>query len=839
MTRTSGTIWVRSASGKRHPFLRGMVTHDLILRGLSFDEAYAAARALRDRIAHREEVSTSELEELIERQIEEMIPAERLARLEPRERHRRELRVIYHGEPQPFSRGLLARSIHAAGVDLDRGYRLVTRLQGELRREGLEVIESEEIARRVGDLLERLEDAETASRYRLVRSIRRLPQPLVLYLGGATGTGKSTLALDLAPLLRIYRINATDTIRQVMRMVFAPAILPALHHSSYELPRRERPWRYREDRRQPDTEEFEERLVEEMEEQATRVCVGVRAVVERAVMENMSVLVEGVHLVPPLVPFPDLEGTAYQVSLLLTTLDEEAHRARFLARGRREGRGADRYLDHFGSIRRLQDHMIEQAEAHGVQLLETTDRDTTLDRALRMVTTLLEQEVPELRGGPPEPGGEPVPALLLFIDGLGDRPVRALSGRTPLEAARLPTFDRLAREGRLGLGDAVEPGTVPDTAAGSLALFGQSPRAIRRGPVEALGAGIELAPGDVALRGNFATLDAEGRIVDRRAGRIREDTEELAAALDGMPLSPGGSSRGAGEWADYTVRVRMGTEHRLAVVLKGGGLSPAIAGSDPGDGAPPGPPLTPRAIDPAETEAVHTARLLAAFEERARQVLDRHPVNRRRRERGLPAANAVLTRGAGRIHRLLRLEAGGVPLRIACISGDRTVLGLASWLGAETRTAPGMTANLDTDLELKFREAAEALRSKHLVVVHLKGADIAAHDCRPDQKVAFLEAVDRRLAELLDEWGERTSAEEARPLQVAVASDHATLSESGQHSADPVPVLIWGDGIEADDAGRFTEREAAEGGLGRFPLQGLLSRLFRSDPHREPVADAP
>lgn len=835
MTRKTGTIWVRTTSGTRHPFLRGMVTHDLMLRGLSFDEAYAAARALRDRIAPRREIASSELEDLIEKQLEEMLPQERLARLEPQERARRELRVIYHGEPQPFSRGLLARSIHAAGIDLDRAYRLVSRLQGDLRREEVGVVESEEIARRVGDLLERFEDAETAARYRLVRSIRRLPRPLVIYLGGATGTGKSTLALDLAPLLRIYRINATDTIRQVMRMVFSPVILPALHHSSYELPRRRRPWNRRADGRLPETEDFEERLIEEFEEQATRVCVGVRAVVERAVIENMSVMVEGVHLAPPLVPFGDLEGAAYQISLLLTTLDEEAHRARFLARGRREGRGADRYLEHFGAIRRLQERMIDQAELQGVQLLETTDRDTTLDRALRRVTTLLEQEAPELRSGPPAPGQEPVPTLLLFIDGLADRPVRALSGRTPLEAARLPTFDRLAREGRTGLADPVEPGVVPDTAAGSLALFGQSPRAIRRGPVEALGAGIELAPGDVALRGNFATLDEEGRLVDRRAGRIREGTEELAEALDRLVLpdragqgrragaSGSGAGRGAGsEWAGYTVRVRMGTEHRLAVVLQGEDLSPAIAGSDPGDGAPPGPPLRPRAIDPAEASAVRTARLLAAFEERARQVLARHPVNRRRREAGLPPANAVLTRGAGRIHRLLRLEAGGVPLDIACISGDRTVLGLASWLGAETRTAPEMTANLDTDLALKFREAGEALEGNHLVVVHLKGADIAAHDTRPDQKVAYLESVDRCLGGLLETWGDR-------PLQVAIASDHATLSESGQHSADPVPVLVWTAGAEPGGSEQFTERDAAEGDLGRFPLQGLISRLFRPE----------
>lgn len=811
MTQRPTTPLVVTSSGARRPFLRGMVTHELLRRGLGFDEAYAAARAVRSRIAGREEISTRELEALIDAELAEMLPEERLAGLAPRSGLRRELAVRYHGELQPFSRGLLARSLHAAGVDLDRAYRLVNRMVAALRAEGVHEIDSDEIARRAGDLLVEHEDAEIASRYRLVRGIRRLPKPLVIYLGGATGTGKSTVALDLAPLLRIYRINATDTIRQVMRMVFSPAILPALHHSSFELPGSGLGSGRRDGVRRAADADYDRRLVGEFDEQATRVCVGVRAVVERAVMENMSVLVEGVHLAPPLVPFADLEGSAFQVALMLTTLDEELHRSRFVARGRRDGRAGEHYLDHFRSIRRLQDHLVARSEAHGVNLLETTDRDASLGRALRLVTTLLEERLPELRAGLPTPRPAPPPTLLLFIDGLGDRPVRALSGRTPLDVANLPTFDRLAREGAAGLADPIAPGIVPDTAAGSLALFGQSPSAIRRGPVEALGAGLELAPGDVALRANFATLDRDGRIVDRRAGRIRAGAEELADALDRPPLGR--------EWENVTVRVRVGTEHRLAVVLQGEGLSPAITGSDPGDGAPPGPPLAPRAIDPADNAAVKTARLLAHFEDHAREVLAAHPVNARRRERREPPANAVLSRGAGRVHRLHRLERDRRPLEIACVSGDRTVLGLASWLGAETISEPGMTANLDTDLEGKCRAAAEALRRNDLVVLHVKGADIAAHDCRPDRKVEFLEALDLQLGALLAGW-------EGRPLRVAVASDHATLSESGQHSPDPVPVLLWGPGIAPDAVTTFSERGVAAGGLGRFPLQTLIGKLF-------------
>jgi 2,3-bisphosphoglycerate-independent phosphoglycerate mutase len=315
----------------------------------------------------------------------------------------------------------------------------------------------------------------------------------------------------------------------------------------------------------------------------------------------------------------------------------------------------------------------------------------------------------------------------------------------------------------------------------------------------------------VALRANFATLDKEGRVVDRRAGRIREHTDELAAALDNLVL-PGNHTDG------IKVLVRPTTEHRLAVVLRGPGLSSAIQGSDPGDGAPPGPPQVPKPLDPGDERAVRAARVLALFEQEARRVLARHPLNKKRQKARLLPANAVLTRGAGHIHRLIPLEQAGLPLRITCISGDRTILGIASWLGAETVEEEGMTANLDTDLRAKFDAALKALRKRDLVVLHLKGADIAAHDRRPDLKATFLERADRELARLIKKFPD--------PLRIAVGADHATLSESGQHAADPVPVLLWGEDIAADEVETYDEQSVATGALQRFPLQLLIPRLY-------------
>ena len=719
--------------------------------------------------------------------------------------------MLYDGQEQLFSRGLLARSINAAGVDLDKAYALVNELEGNLRSEGLDLIPSAEIARRTDELIEEHVGKMAAKQYRLVRRIRTLPRPLVIYLGGASGTGKSALALELAPLLRIYQINATDTIRQVMRMVFTPSIMPALHKSSFEVAPPLEVLAAEEISGSPGDPEYAQRLVASFEEQASRVCVGVRAVVERAIAENKSIIVEGVHLHPAIVPFADLEGSAYQVPLVLATLNEETHRSRFLTRTRSWGRRAERYLERFDSIRVIHDYILQQAESHEVQELDTSQADPASAQTLRLITAMVEKQVPSMALARSPERRRHCPTLLLVIDGLADRPVRALGGRTPLQAADTPTFDRLANEGRCGLADAVSPGVVPDTAAGTLAVLGQSPLALKRGPVEAIGAGLSLSPGDIALRGNLATVDEHGIVVDRRAGRIRNETEELARAIDRLAL-PRSVPK------DIEVRVAPSTEHRLAIVLKGRHLSSEIRGSDPGEGAASAPALIPRALDPNNEDAVSAARILALFEQQARGVLEQHPINVARRKEGLFPANTILTRGAGRIHRLIPLEEAGIPLRLVCVSGDLTILGLCSWLGAEIVTHHQMTANLDTDLKLKFKESHDALERSDLVLLQVKGADIAAHDRRPELKVEFLEKLDRRLDKLLDDY--------EGPLRVAIGSDHATVSESGQHAADPLPVVIWGEGIEPDEVERFDEMSAGGGALQRFPLQLLLSRLY-------------
>ena len=325
------------------------------------------------------------------------------------------------GGAQPFSRGLAARSLFAAGLEFDRAYRRVEQLQERLRREGTPQLDRRILARRLAELLDEKEGADIAGRYRLIRRLRKLPRPLIFYIGGVGGVGKSTLALDLAPQLKIYRINATDTVRQVMRMVFSPAILPALHVSSYEATP------------EPASEAFAGPVspqVLTLEEQAARVCVGVRAVVERAIAENLSLVVEGVHLLPNLVPFNDLEGDAYQFLLVLATEDEEIHRSHFLSRERAPARRSTRQLDHFRVIREQQDHLLGLAQRAGVPILDTANRERTVSAAIALLGQNLSQRLPWLtRAMSASLPEQQLPALLLVIDGLPD-PTASFARRT-------------------------------------------------------------------------------------------------------------------------------------------------------------------------------------------------------------------------------------------------------------------------------------------------------------------------------------------------------------------------------------------------------------------------
>jgi 2-phosphoglycerate kinase len=270
------------------------------------------------------------------------------------------------GAPMPFSKGRMAQALVLAGADPERAYQIAMRIEREVKATAADEIPIDQLHSMVEDLLAREEGPDLVSRYHGWREVLRLDRPLMLLIGGATGTGKSTLATEIAYRLGISRITSTDVIRQAMRAFFAEELMPELHYSSFDaaeglkIPL-------------PDPDD-EDRALYGFIQQAGQVAVGANAVVERAVLEGLSTVIEGVHVVPGLVT-ADKHAGAVVVQVMLAVSDEEVHQAHFFRRGTDTGglRAMERYLKRFGEIRRIQEYLVARAEKQGWPVVEAAD----------------------------------------------------------------------------------------------------------------------------------------------------------------------------------------------------------------------------------------------------------------------------------------------------------------------------------------------------------------------------------------------------------------------------------------------------------------------------------
>jgi 2,3-bisphosphoglycerate-independent phosphoglycerate mutase len=399
--------------------------------------------------------------------------------------------------------------------------------------------------------------------------------------------------------------------------------------------------------------------------------------------------------------------------------------------------------------------------------------------------------------------------LIIGFDGLGDRPSAVLGGKTPLEDAKKPFIDWLASLGAQGVIDPVSPGVIPGSDTAHLAIFGLDPFKVYpgRGPFEAIGAGAELNPGDIAFRGNFATVDEKFVVIDRRAGRSEYGLDKLVDSLN----------KGVGEIEGYRVEFYRAAEHRLAVVLRGVGLSDRIGDTDPGVEGERVRVSTPLDNDPSSKR---TADLVNKLTEEISRVLREHEVNRERVEMGLRPANIVLLRGAGKMPRLRKIyELERIHIeRAGAVSAIALIKGVTKLLGFHVVHPPGATGGLNTDVHAKVRAAVEMLdRGYDLVYLHFKGTDTASHDRKPREKRSFIEKCDSALSEVLRDFMDRAV--------IAITGDHTTSSTIGQHTSDPVPLLVYSEGMFQDMLGRFSERTARLGAIGRIRGSDLIYLL--------------
>jgi 2,3-bisphosphoglycerate-independent phosphoglycerate mutase len=390
--------------------------------------------------------------------------------------------------------------------------------------------------------------------------------------------------------------------------------------------------------------------------------------------------------------------------------------------------------------------------------------------------------------------------LIIVCDGMGGRPVPALNGLTTLEAARTPNMDRFAEGGMCGIMHPIAPGVRAGSDTAHLSILGFDPYKYYtgRGPFEAAGIGMDVRAGDVAFRCNFSTVDENMIVVDRRAGRIKEGTEELAAALDGL------------EFEGVKCIVAPSVEHRGALVLRGEGLSADITDADPHD-----PGVKVHTVEALKPEAEKTARVVNAFVRKSYEILSALPLNAKRKQAGELPANIMLPRGAGVAPHLGKFD-DKYGLRSAMIVEVALIKGLGRYLQMDVIDVPGATGGQDTDEAALARATIDALATHDFVLTNIKCPDLGGHDARPDAKIAAIEKADDMVGILLDglDWNITIAA---------LTADHCTPIDRMDHTGDSVPIAFRGPGVRVDDVKQFGERAVAAGCLGPIRAMDIMN----------------
>jgi len=275
----------------------------------------------------------------------------------------------------PYSRGLMARALMAVGVPPDRAYALARCVGDDVTARGSEVVALDRLEALAVEILGHAEGGEAVRQLRRYQELRELDLPIVILVGGATGTGKSTVASEIAYRLGITRVTSTDFIRQTMRAFFSHEFMPSIHYSSFEA---------------GDAHpEADDPLVAGFLDQSRNVLVGVQAAIERALHEGWSMVLEGVHLVPGLLP--SLDDRALVTACVLNIDDETAHAQHFFTREAGTQRPMAKYLDRFEEIRRLQSFLVARAERAGVAVIENESADGATAAVAELVLSAAER----------------------------------------------------------------------------------------------------------------------------------------------------------------------------------------------------------------------------------------------------------------------------------------------------------------------------------------------------------------------------------------------------------------------------------------------------------------
>jgi 2,3-bisphosphoglycerate-independent phosphoglycerate mutase len=423
--------------------------------------------------------------------------------------------------------------------------------------------------------------------------------------------------------------------------------------------------------------------------------------------------------------------------------------------------------------------------------------------------------------------------LYIVIDGMGDLPNKDIDYKTPLEAAKTPNLDALARRGKTGLMYSVRKGVAPESDVAVISLLGYDPfkYSTGRGVIEAVGAGIDLKDGDLALRCNFATLGNGTEILDRRVARTLTTSEavELSKAANTQVKL-------TSHPATFDFENTLG--HRAVLVIKSEGkpLSGKISNTDPAYSIVNGLGVAETTVDmrlktclPLEdTEAARmSAELVNEFTEKTHELWENHPINVKRAKERKLKANVALSRDAGsQLPHFFSINER-YKVNFAALADMHAESGIAHLAGMESSLLPPPTGNIERDCEIRVNRLLEALPRHDCFYIHLKGPDEPGHDGACRKKSNIISAIDKYF------FGKLLPQIDLKQTLFCVTADHATPCILKVHSDTPVPLLISGGSVLDDKVSKFCEKECAKGSLGTldygYELMPMLMKLLKNN----------
>jgi 2,3-bisphosphoglycerate-independent phosphoglycerate mutase len=383
--------------------------------------------------------------------------------------------------------------------------------------------------------------------------------------------------------------------------------------------------------------------------------------------------------------------------------------------------------------------------------------------------------------------------ILIIIDGLGDEPIPQLKNKTPLEAAKTPNFDFLAKNGICGLVlPWHEKGKLPTSEDTHLAIFGYDPKKSNpgRGVLEVLGIGEKIKKGDICFRGNFATVDENLVIIDRRAERI-ENTEDLVESLNKIKIK------------GVKVIVKKAFGHRIGIIFRGKNLSANVSSNDPKK-------IGVKVLKIKGQRKM--VKILEEFLEKARTILENHPKNKERIKEGKLPANYILLRGVGKFKKIKSFKEK-YGLKAAFIAGGTLYKGIGRYLGMEEIKVKGADGTIKTNLKGKFLAIKNAIKNYDFIFLHIKACDNLAEDGKFLEKKEFIEKIDKNLKPILN----------LKDILIVITGDHSTCSLKKSHCNLPNPILIYG--AKKDGCKKFSEKECKKGKLGILKQTDLMKKI--------------